>query len=165
MVVVDSSVLIPLSKIGKLELIKDSFEKVITTGYIYSEVVEEGKGRKGTSKIKDCFERWIEVKTVDRQMSEDIAELEGINIADASLLILAEDTSSILLTNDRALIMIAKTRNIEYYWLTTLILKSTKEGRLETVEGKAILGDLVDAGMNLKPQVYSRILKILDDFI
>ncbi len=163
MVVIDSSVLIPLSKIGQLELIRDNFEEVITTEYVYDEVVEEGRGRKGTWKIKGSFEEWIEIKAVDRGVARDIAEFEGITAADASLLILAEGTSSVLLTNDRALIMIAKTRNIEYYWLTTLILKSTKEGKIKATEGKAILTDLVDAGMNLKPRVYSRILLILDD--
>lgn len=164
MVVVDSSVLIPLSKIGMLDLIKAIFEEVITTEYIYRKVVEEGKGMKGTWKIKESFEQWISIKNVDRKMAEKVAELEGVTTADASLLILADDTSSELLTNDRALIMIAKTRNIEYYWLTSLLLKSTKEGKLKVEEAKTILCDLVDVGMNLTPQVYSQILKKLDEF-
>lgn len=162
MVVIDSSVLIPLSRVGSLDLVREVFEEVITTEDIYTEVVEEGKGKKGTSKIKESFETWISKREVDRERAEKIASLEDITPADASLLILSEKTSSILLTNDKPLILVAKSRGIEYYWLTTLLLKAAKDGILERSESKELLEELVQAGMNLKPQVYSKILKKID---
>ncbi|MFW6196902.1 MAG: hypothetical protein ACOC5D_06170 [Thermoplasmatota archaeon] len=161
MVVVDSSVLIPLSKIGRLELIKRNFDEIITTEDDFKEVVVEGKGKKGTSNIKESFENWISVKKVDTDKAKDIAEMEGIATADASLLLLVEKVQNgpILLTNDRALILVAKSRNIEYYWLTTLILKSVRDGLISDVKGKELLDDLVDVGMNLDTRVYSKIIK------
>lgn len=162
MVVIDSSVLIPLAKAGSMDLVRKSFEEVITTEDVYVEVVEEGKGKKGTSKLKEAFESWISKKKVDTEKVEEIAELEGIAPADASLLILAENTSSNLLTNDRALILVAKSRDIEYYWLTTLLLKATKEGKLEKSESKELLEELVNVGVHLKPQVYSKVLKKIE---
>lgn len=166
MVVVDSSVLIPLSKIGRLGLIKRNFDEVLTTEEVYREVVVEGKGRMGTSKLKDCFEEWISTKEVDSDKAEEISEMEGIAAADASLLLLAErvKNGSILLTNDKALILVARSRNIEYYWLTTLLLKSVKDGVLSGEEGKKILDDLIDVGVNLETRVYSKIVKKIDDY-
>lgn len=166
MVVVDSSVLIPLSKIGRLELIKRNFDEIITTEDDFNEVVVEGKGKKGTSNIKESFENWISVKKVDTDKAKDMAEMEGIAVADASLLLLVEKVQDepILLTNDKALILVARSRNIEYYWLTTLILKSVKEEVVSGEEGKKILDDLIDVGMNLETRVYSKIIKKIDDY-
>lgn len=163
MVVVDSSVLILLSKIAKLGLVRESFNEVLTTDEIYREVVEEGKGRKGTSKIKESFEEWIVVENFDLEKAEEIAELEGITTADASLLLLAEKKDSILLTNDRALILVARSRNVEYYWLTTLVLKRVKEGDLGKNEALDLLDELIAAGMNLAPKVYSKLRKKIDE--
>ncbi len=166
MVVVDSSVLIPLSKIGRLELIERNFDEVLTTEEVYREVVVEGKGRMGTSKLKVCFEEWISTKEVDSDKAEEMAEMEGIATADASLLLLVEKVQDepILLTNDEALILVARSRNIEYYWLTTLILKSVREEVVSGEEGKKILDDLIDVGMNLDTRVYSKIIKKIDDY-
>lgn len=165
MVIIDSSVLISLSKIGRLELIRENFDSAITTEKVYEEVVVEGKGKKGTSKIKDSFETWISKKEIDSRKAEEIAELEGIAIADASLLLLAEDNSSesFLLTNDRALILVAKSRNIEYYWLTTLILKSVKDGYMSRSEAKLAIDELIDVGMNIDTRVYSKIVRKIDE--
>ena len=162
MAVVDSSVLIPLSKIGRLELIDKNFDEVVATDEVYREVVEEGKGRKGTSRIKESFDGWISVEGVDDDKAEDMAELEGITKADASLLLLTEEKGSVLVTNDRALILVARSRELEYYWLTTLVLKSVKDGHMGKEESKEVLIDLIDAGMNLKPRVYSKIVKNID---
>ena len=164
MVVVDSSVLIPLSKVGRLNLIEENFDEIVTTECIYEEVVVEGKERRGVSKLKECFDDWISIENFDNQRAEEISELEGITTADASLLVLSEDTSSILLTNDRALILIAKSRNVEYYWLTTLLLKSTKEGKLGKNEAKELLRGLLSAGMNLDTRVYSEIIDRIERF-
>ncbi len=163
MVVVDSSVLIPLSKIAKLGLVRESFDEVLTIDEIYREVVEEGKGRKGTSKIKESFEEWIVVENFDLEKAEEIAELEGITTVDASLLLLAEKRDSILLTNDRALILVARSRNVDYYWLTTLVLKRVKEGDLGKNEALDLLDELIAAGMNLGPKVYSKLRKKIDE--
>ncbi|MFW6142366.1 MAG: hypothetical protein ACOC53_07390 [Candidatus Saliniplasma sp.] len=80
----------------------------------------------------------------------------------ASFSVTAEDSCSTLLTNDRALVLVARSRGLEYYWLTTLVLKAVKEDELGKVEAKDLLTELIRAGMNLKPQVYSLLLKKID---
>ena len=160
--VVDSSALIPLAKTGWLKLIRDNFNEIITTDYIYNETVVHGKGMEGTSEIKKAFDDWISIKNVNLIHCRELAEIEGITKADASLLILAEKRKDILLSNDRALILAGRAKNIECYWVTSLLLKSLKENIIDRNEAKDILFNLVDRGMNLRNSVFARLLNYID---
>lgn len=160
MVLVDSSVLIPLAWSGNLDLLKQQFESVITVDEVYEEVVEDAKGKKGTSKLAEAFEDWIITKEFD--FDEDIAVYEGISRTDAKLVFFAKERDEALITNDRAMVQVAETQNIETYWTTTLLIKAVREETLDSEEAKDILYELVQEGMNLDNKVYSKIIKKLD---
>ena len=162
--IVDSSALIPLSKIGRLNLIKN-LEDVKTTKKVKKETVKEGKGRRGTSKIKEALEEWIQTREIrESERVKEISDLEGISRTDASLLLMAERNNKGLLTNDKALIRVAETRGITTLWVTTLILKHVKEGSITKEEAKELLYKLIETGMNLNSKVYSKILKKINKF-
>ncbi len=161
MVVIDSSALIPLARTGNLNLLKQ-FKELKTTSEIKEEVIDQGKGKKGTSDLKRYFKN-IEIKEVNTKETEELAELEGVTKADASLILLAQQEDEVLLTNDKVLIQITRMKNTKYYWLTTLILKSIKNRHISRDEGKQILYELVQEGMNLKNQVYAKILRKIDE--
>ena len=59
-VVSNSSPIIHLSKIGKLELLKEYFQIVLIPEAVYRETVIEGKDRKEVEAIKNAG--WIKVK-------------------------------------------------------------------------------------------------------
>lgn len=160
MTILDSSALIPLARTGNLNLL-NQLEQLKTTPEIRKEVLEQGKGKKGTSELKKLFEK-VEVKETNSKKAEEIVKLEGITKADASLTLLAEKEEEVLLSNDKALIQIARMKNIECYWLTTLILISVKKGILSKDEAKEILYNLVQEGMNLKNNVYTKIMREID---
>ena len=162
MVVLDSSALIPLAKIGWLNLIRKNFDEIVTTDHIYNETVVQGNGMEGTSGIKKAFDEWIRIENVDEIQSEELAEMEGITVADASLLILAGKRKDILLSNDRALVLAGRAKHIECYWVTSLLIKSLKEGIIDQKEAKEILFDLVDRGMNLRNSVFAKLLKVFE---
>jgi hypothetical protein len=83
--------------------------------------------------------------------------MEGIAVADASVILLAEDDEGILLANDKGLIEVARSHGVECWWVTTLLLSATKEGTLTAEAAIDLLYDLVDEGMNLHPKVYSQV--------
>lgn len=159
MVVVDSSALIPLAWVGRLDLISATFDDVRTTELVREEVLTEGKRGVGV------LESFLEDVTVHETPSEagDVASLEGIAVADASVVLLADSTDEILLANDKGLIEVAKSHGVERFWVTTLLLSCAKEGVLDSSEADDVLYDLVDAGMNLHPKVYAQVRKKLDD--
>jgi predicted nucleic acid-binding protein len=90
--------------------------------------------------------------------------MEGIVVADASVILLADDGEELLLANDKGLIEVARTHGVECWWVTTLLLRCAKTGELTADEAIDVLYDLVDEGMNLHPKVYSQVQKRLREF-
>lgn len=159
MVVVDTSVISPLLKIGKISLLKEFFHKITIT----KEVEEEIKvGKIGFSEFDEACKSWIEIKKRDSEEIDKLAKLEDIEKADASIILLAKDNKDILLSNDYALITATKTKNIECWWLTTFIIKSVKKKIITKKEAKQILSDLIKSGMRLRNEVYTAILEEID---
>ncbi|NGM69029.1 hypothetical protein G6M89_08385 [Natronolimnobius sp. AArcel1] len=153
MVVVDSSALIPLAWVGRLDLIDAVFDEVRTTAAVKDEVLIEGK--RGTAALTSFLENVSICETPTD--AENVASLEGIAVADASVILLADEGEAILLANDKGLIEVARTHGVDCWWVTTLLLKCTKEGVLTSTAAIDVLYDLVDAGMNLHPKVYAQV--------
>ena len=65
------------------------------------------------------------------------------------------------LANDKGLVEVARSHGVECWWVTTVLLSSTKEGHLTADEATDLLYDLVNEGMNLHPRVYSQVQKKL----
>lgn len=157
MVVVDSSALIPLSWVGRLDLISATFDEIRTTEHVSEEVLTEGK--RGTATLRSFLDDVAICDTPPE--AEEVASLEGVAVTDASVILLAADGEDVLLANDKGLIEVARTHGVECWWVTTLLLKSTKEGVLTSAEAVDVLYDLVNSGMNLHPQVYSKVQRKL----
>lgn len=163
MVVVDSSALIPLARIGRLSLLCQVFEKVHTPKHVYKETVLQGKGKRGTSILKEAFNTWIATETVADPLPKEIAELEGIATPDASVIVMAERHEDMLLANDKALIQVARSRGVQCYWLTTFLLHCVRRDILSTKEGKQFLHDLIQEDMTLSTKVYARLLQEIEE--
>ena len=157
MVVVDSSALIPLAWIGRLDLVSSAFDEVQTAQEVREEVLTGGK--RGTATLDEFLTDVAVHGTPDT--ADEVAAMEGIAVADASVILLAEADEEILLANDRGLIEVARSHGVECFWVTTLLLRCTKEGELRADEATDVLYDLVDEEMNLHPKVYTQVQKKL----
>lgn len=157
MVVVDSSALIPLARVGRLDLISATFDDPRTTEDVRAEVLVEGK--RGTAPL-EAFLDEVAVRETTPD-ADEVASLEGIAPADAAVILLAGDCEEVLLANDRGLLEVARSHGVDCWWVTTLLLKSTKEGVVPAEEATDLLYDLVDEGMNLHPKVYVRVQREL----
>jgi predicted nucleic acid-binding protein len=100
-VVSDSTILIGLVKIGKLDLLKEIFSKVFIPEEVFKEVVERGKGKPGSNIIKEAV--WIEAKPVKDKIQT--AFLQGsLEKGEAEVLVLARELKAdlILLDEEKA---------------------------------------------------------------
>ena len=160
MIAIDSSPLIHLSKIGRRDIL-ESYE-LITTESVREEVIIEGKA--GVSRLKELFKRVevVELSEKDIDTALAIAKSEDVHQADAELLLLAKRKNCTLLTNDRALVLLARSWGIKVWWVTTLIMNIVKEGRLSKEEGKDILDELIMSRMKIETSVYIRILREIE---
>ncbi|MFB6163185.1 MAG: hypothetical protein ABEJ86_07100 [Halococcoides sp.] len=93
--------------------------------------------------------------------AEAVASMEGIAVADASVILLAEGGDEILLANDTGLIEVARSQGLDCWWVTALVLGATTAGDLTATEARDLMYDLVNEGMNLHPTVYSQVQKKL----
>lgn len=151
MVVVDSSAIIPLIKIGRLDLIRKLFKNIIIPSVVWVEVVEEGKKRgEPVSEFEKGKDVWFKV--------EECKDKE----ADLAVLELAKEKKDTLLTNDAAVYYTGLSLNIKVWWLTTLLLACVKNKKISKEEGEDILLKLVStAGMHLKSDILSELLMII----
>lgn len=157
MVVVDSSALIPLAWVGRLDLVSTAFDDIRTTEEVREEVLTEGK--RGTAMLDEFLAEVAVHETPDA--ADEVASMEGIAVADASVILLAEADEETLLANDKGLIEVARSHSVECWWVTTLLLRCVKEGDLTAEEATDVLYNLVDEGMNLHPKVYTQVQKKL----
>lgn len=153
MVVVDSSALIPLAWVGRLNLITTHFEDIQTVDDVREEVLVDGK--RGAARLED-FLGSVTVHPRPPE-AEHVANLEGLSVTDAAVILQAEAEDDLLLANDKALIAVAKSHEVESWWVTSLLLNCAKEGVLSGDEAADVLYELVDEGMNLNPTVYAKL--------
>ena len=154
MVVVDSSVLIHLARIGRLELLRKYFSKIKITPSVLKETTEEE--RIGSAEIKKSVSKWIIVESARGE------NIEGLEKADTELIALAENHGDVLLTNDLAIISICKSKGIKTMWLTAFLLALLRDDYINKKEAKEILHDLVQSGMRLSIEVYAAIEKEIE---
>jgi predicted nucleic acid-binding protein len=83
------------------------------------------EGKRGTAALEEFLAKVAVHDTPTR--AEEVASMEGIAVADASVILLAEDDEKILLANDKGLIAVARSHGVECWWVTTLLLSATKE--------------------------------------
>lgn len=158
-VVVDSSALIPLAWVGRLDLVSATFDEIRTTEGVREEVLTGGK--RGTAAL-DAFLADVTVRETPPD-AEDVASLEGIAVPDAAVILVAADGGEILLANDKGLLEVARSHDVDCWWVTTLLLKCTNDGVVTSTEATDLLYDLVDEGMNLHPKVYTKVQQTLRD--
>ncbi len=159
MIVSDSSPLIYLSKIGRLNLLKRVYNKILIPKDVYEETVIEAKGKAGVSEIEDAIEKkWIKIKNIKTSFEY---KDEGIQKADANVLSLAKKYEIPFITNDRALYNVAISHRIRVRWLTLILVEAKKEGIIDSNEAERILIELIDSGLRINSKIVSELLKLI----
>lgn len=164
MVLVDSSVIIPLARTGKLLLLKKFFKKIKIGAGIKNELSSFDKT--GITEIEKGLQSWI----IEIRASKDIfgeakilAEKEKISHADAELMLLAEKMNEKIITNDYKIHLLGRTKQVETIWLAAFLLECVKKKSLTKKQAKETLLELVQAGMYLKIEVYALIEKKIEE--
>jgi uncharacterized protein len=98
-VVCDSTVLIGLAKIGKLDFLRQIFSKISVPKEVFLEVVEKGAGKPGSDSIKDT--QWIEVIPIKDKTQVDLL-MVSLDKGEAEVLALAKQLRADLILADEA---------------------------------------------------------------
>lgn len=160
MTVCDSGPLIHLSRIGKINLLKQLFNTIWITESTYNEVVEDGKTlrKAGVLAVEEAIQDgWIKIAKLDPRDYERAARLaqnESIDESDAEAIQLAIKTGGPLITNDRMIILSARALGVECLWTTSLLLRAVRRKILTASEALHILQELAERGLHMRLEVY-----------
>jgi len=104
LVISDSSTLIHLASIGRLELLREFYERITIPPAVWREVVAEGKGRAGAAEVEIAHDAsWIEVavpkdsnllQLLKRELNEGEAEVIALAIERQADLVLLDETEA-----------------------------------------------------------------------
>ncbi len=166
--VVDSSVLICLVKIGRLEILKELFQVVLIAGSVYEEVVVQGKlsGKTGVSTIEKAIKgNWIQLVTADGRQKHEAGKYHdkwGIGQGEAESIALARKLSLPVILDDRNARRLAGIMEIPYSGTAALLLKALQQG---IIDKRAYFADLRDLGqvMWLSPDVMAELIRLAEE--
>lgn len=96
-VVCDSTILIGLANIGRLEILREVFSKISIPYEVFHEVVEKGSDRPRSKDIRDA--RWIEVTTIKDKTQVDLLMI-SLDKGEAEVLALAKELGADLILVD-----------------------------------------------------------------
>ncbi len=155
----DSSTLIHLAKIRRLDLLREFHEKIRIAPAVWKEVVQEGREWPGSSEIKEAREiGWIEVvdpanKPLIRFFRKDLHEGESETIALA-----VELNSDIVFLDESDARNIARIYGLKISGVIGVLIRAKREGRIPSLREE--LDRLRnDAGFWIGDEIYEKALR------
>lgn len=133
-VVSNSSPIIHLTKIGRLNLLRDYFQEIVIPEAVYRECITEGKGRSEAELIKnaDCIKR-AQVKDNKLvkllQSTLDDGESEAIALS-------LEIRASLILLDDSDAREKARLYGLKITGIIGILLRAKREGKVPSLKGE-----------------------------
>jgi len=160
MIVSNSTPLIWLAKIGKLNLLKNFFKTVMIPEAVYDEVVTKGINEKAP----DAFivenavkEGWIKIRTI-----KGIRKLEkfGLHKGEVDTISLAAKLKSEVLVDETHARLAAKALNIKPKGTIYILIRALKEKIINYDEYIDLLEKLVKSGFRMSDELYLEAVRI-----
>ncbi len=153
-VVSDSSPLIHLAKIGRLELLRLLFGEVLVPEAVYRECVIEGGEREDARRIAEA--RWIRVlKIRDERLRKVLARELDEGEAEAIVLALEEGADLVLL-DEREARRVARSLGLKVTGTVGILMRARREGMIEDLRRE--LDRLLKSGFWISEDLYERIV-------
>ena len=130
-VVSDTSVIVNLAAIGRLELMRALFSEVVLPEAVRDEVLAGGEGSPGFVEIQTL--PWIQTRAVsDRRM---VAELQAeLDAGEAEAIVLAKELHADLLIDERRGAEVAERLGIFHTGLLGVLLRAKRERHLPLIQ-------------------------------
>ncbi len=128
LVVSNSSILIHLSRIGKLLLLKEIFGRIIIPKAVYEECTFENKA--GSKEIKSS--EWIEVREIKDQNFKKVLRML-LDDGEAEAIVLALETKANLM-DEAEVRRIAKSLGLKVAGTIGILLKAKKMGLIKSLK-------------------------------
>jgi predicted nucleic acid-binding protein len=154
MIISNSTVLIYLAKIGKLNLLKKLFIEVLIPVEVFNEVVVNGKKQQHLDAflVEGAIEEgWIKVRKI--KIDKELMEF-GIDKGEAEAISLAKSLGLAILIDQTHARIAAKTLGLKPRGTIFVLLAALRKKYLTHEEYQDSLEELVKAGFRMSDEVY-----------
>ena len=148
----NSTPLIVLAKINRLDLLKDYFGEIYIPEEVYDEVVRRGGNLAGSSEVASC--NWIKVEPVKNRMAVETLSL-SLDKGEAEAIVLSREKDSLLIIDDGAGRKTAELLGVKITGTVGVLLLASMDGRLNL---RKTMDELKSVGFRLSETQYKRIL-------
>ena len=154
-VVCDSTILIGLASIGRLEILREVFSKISFPDEVFQEVAQKGSDRLGSKDIKDA--RWIEVIRIKDKTQVDLLMI-SLDKGEAEVLALAKELGAdLILVDEEKARKSAVIAGYNVMGLLGLFVSAKKLGLLDQV--RPLIDELRRKKFRVSDRVVSEALK------
>lgn len=163
MVVSDTTVLIALSRIGKLELLEKLWGTVAVPEAVYQEAIND---LPGSREIADAMEAgWLQVRKVESQDTVRLLQAGGLKgRGECECIVLAREIGAkAILTDDKKARKTALACGVERAGTLGLLVQAVKEGVLTRQEALAALEALVKTNFRVSESVLRKAVELIQN--
>lgn len=154
-VVANSTPLIELSKIKRLDLLRDVYGSIIIPEEVYTEVVIDGAGKPGAAAVKEA--QWILCRSVDRNQVLILHNRTLLDLGECGAIVLAQEIDAEqVIIDDRVARRVAIARGLPIIGIVGVLLVA--KARYIISDVKPILDNLRDHGTRISQRLYNQTL-------
>ena len=156
-VISDTSPIINLAIIDKLDLLPQLFDTIVIPEAVFNEIVIIGKGLPGSDIIENA--KWVEVKTCNNRILIN-SLLDYVQIGEAEALTLAlELQADTIIVDEAAARNLAEQFGLNFTGLLGILIKAKEHGLIPSV--KPLMDALrTKARFFIHQSLYNQVLKI-----
>lgn len=157
-VVSNSTPLIALSMIGRLELLKEYFKEIYIPPEVYREVVVLGNRRPGSDSVSSAD--WIKVKKVKNIIAVDSLAI-NLDRGESEAITLAREIDDLIIMDDGQARKAGKLMGLKITGTIGILLMAASDNKIEFKEN---LDLLISSGFRLAENEYKRVIKLSEKF-
>ncbi|MEW6033966.1 MAG: hypothetical protein AB1603_03830 [Chloroflexota bacterium] len=167
-IVADSTLLIGMARIGRLELLKRLYGRALVPPSVHEEVVVEGKRlhKAGAGEVEKAIQSgWIKVTALTRDQlskAEAYRASGGIGRGEAEAIALARGRGLPVIVDDRYARGLAGTLGLEFMGTAAVLLEAHWRGLLSKREFAESLRELAKVTW-LSPEVVAELLRLAEE--
>lgn len=163
-VVSDSTSLIYLAKIGRLNIIRDVFQKIYIPEAVFDEAVTQGKAlnMSDASIIEKAVGTWIIKEQIEPEVDAEFRFLDTntrLGSGEKEALKLCKQlNAAYFIADDREARRVSRILNIKPMGTCGIVVQAFRQGSITKREALQTLDELVKVGFRISSTVYRRIL-------
>ncbi len=169
LLVLNSTPLIYLAKVGQVYLIWKLKADKITSKSVKHEVVDKGraKGVPEAEALSKLFDEEVVriLEPTNESFLKSLLAIRGLAVADAEVLALAKEQRAVAIIDDKLARNVAKVNSISCAGTAQLLISAVEENLITKKQARSSLDQMIAQGWRCGPEDYAGILRKFDEVV